>query len=1008
MTPQKSINTVTELLKSLQFDTDNTFDIELNNVALSDNFHDYTNPKAVRNLCEKQMEILDKMQNDYTSALERYKYCVVTFDFLEWLLRAMKYLLGFNSFSVDYQESVGIMLETVKKLADNRLYSLFIYTYIHNGQRIVDLDKLRRKAQYIADGCERKLMDGPAKELAAKLEDIVEDLIDGPKATVYRPSPSTLPESHPGVLTLGSIFASVNAMDSDYEAAQTILTFSHTVGISRSEMLFDLLRVGPLMQLKEDQVGRRALADVFAFLRVPNLIRIFMVKFNVEKNDILAAIRRFVGLTSILNNLDTSNACDFVENLVRELVRWKVLTEAEADEIYRERVAAGGLPLKYASNVKSQLAKIQRAEKIATLMVSLNKEDDNNFIAVANKYLITTDGTSERVFASLAATGDLREVSVRLAKINFKAQTCVPDAPKLNDSRILAFDISFLLLAKIKYMFGDVRLTLSDPELELESKFITWWDAYESALIKQRSMSPVGDCKKDCAKFYQMLQGRAPFWSETDDLRTILDLIPGLGEQLMEDNIKNSFPSDNKLENCLQPFRNAPFLLVCLVQWLETLPKAPIHLIRDISATIKHFAKSSGKHLSYAAALLEPALEHLLKNKHKEYYYTWVVTNARRTLPTVRYMELPDDQMLKEAYIYANHQGWASPDVIALIANCTRTGYHQKFTTCWIQQVTKSLCADEVLAATELILAIAFISPTPVLAELNQNLLEKILPKQHNTPVNQSTCRAVAWMLVRIMLLLIYTEGVRRDKALIKQTIKDTGARKRHAPAIDQTDDLESEDVAEPMPKRPKTEETPEVEPKPEPSSEPPAKRRKTAPTPLLMPAPNPEVAAQQECAAAIEEHLFNDDPDEGPSLELDPQPYPEGDRWPFPAKSYPLCLCDYDNAGFVVENNKLVVSNTLVLTMMRFGKQLKVPSLRPSLTFIAHFLQQLSRVPRSRFSHRFNTVLLDPQYIFSLIRTEPFAISLDEMLRLYDVRDPEQLEHILYFACMIRRFDAI
>lgn len=93
-------------------------------------------------------------------------------------------------------------------------------------------------------------------------------------------------------------------------------------------------------------------------------------------------------------------------------------------------------------------------------------------------------------------------------------------------------------------------------------------------------------------------------------------------------------------------------------------------------------------------------------------------------------------------------------------------------------------------------------------------------------------------------------------------------------------------------------------------------------------------------------------------------------------------------------------------------------------MIFSIHVARELARVPRSRFWYKLVYVLAKPQFVSSrfnlealffkfvlqfqnLARIEPFALALNEKLRLYDIRDPEQLEHLVYYACLLRRFGA-
>ncbi|PIO74831.1 hypothetical protein TELCIR_03153 [Teladorsagia circumcincta] len=52
---------------------------------------------------------------------------------------------------------------------------------------------------------------------------------------------------------------------------------------------------------------------------------------------------------------------------------------------------------------------------------------------------------------------------------------------------------------------------------------------------------------------------------------------------------------------------------------------------------------------------------------------------AKRSFPILHRRQVPDKEMLKKAWLYAQRQNWASPNVLHLIDHCNRAGAHKSW-----------------------------------------------------------------------------------------------------------------------------------------------------------------------------------------------------------------------------------------------------------------------------------------------------------------------------------------
>ncbi len=65
--------------------------------------------------------------------------------------------------------------------------------------------------------------------------------------------------------------------------------------------------------------------------------------------------------------------------------------------------------------------------------------------------------------------------------------------------------------------------------------------------------------------------------------------------------------------------------------------------------------------------------------------YPWLVNCGRRQLPQVSLLETPGAEHLKQAYVYALRQGWASACVLALIDRCALVNEHERWSRAWAE-----------------------------------------------------------------------------------------------------------------------------------------------------------------------------------------------------------------------------------------------------------------------------------------------------------------------------------
>ncbi|KIH42522.1 hypothetical protein ANCDUO_27493 [Ancylostoma duodenale] len=88
---------------------------------------------------------------------------------------------------------------------------------------------------------------------------------------------------------------------------------------------------------------------------------------------------------------------------------------------------------------------------------------------------------------------------------------------------------------------------------------------------------------------------------------------------------------------------------------------------------------------------------------------------AKRSFPTLHRRQVPDKEMLKKAWLYAQRQNWASPNVLHLIDHCNRAGAHKSWFEFYMHHMMKLRCPDVMNRAIETICACLLLEPQETL-----------------------------------------------------------------------------------------------------------------------------------------------------------------------------------------------------------------------------------------------------------------------------------------------------
>uniref|UniRef100_A0A914D3R8 Mediator of RNA polymerase II transcription subunit 24 n=2 Tax=Acrobeloides nanus TaxID=290746 RepID=A0A914D3R8_9BILA len=672
------------------------------------------------------------------------------------------------------------------QLISSGLYITTIVKFDRFEQQIVEL-------QQIVENCKRSF---PNVEESDFLTNIVQELISPPKFPLEDPSFIGVKEFRPAILTLGSIFASFRVLKSDEEMADSFLMVGETFGMSRTEIVVDIFRSGFLIQLETVERDREALVDMFVYLKIPQIL-LKLIEQGVSKQEIYTALEKISNCTTLLNELDLKKCDNTLQCILDKLKSADVINEMEYENLVHNR----NLYIKQKPELDSLISKSgsaggQALSRYQLISVSLKAkqtfakslaQDIKKWIPLLVHLMKSGEVTVDAICSVFCADGDLAAFSSKLASIN--SLTEKPFAPSSDPEEIknrpMMFDCSFILLSRIKYVYMDMRLDDMVAD-STTSAFYKWTEAYFKHIEDAIPMPVNIDLKRNFLSrdFISSLKQGQAFWDDTWDYGDLIDNVPVIGDILLEE-YRRGQNNERDIKNILTSFQEMTCLLLCLIQWLET-QRDDIHR-QELAKAIESVGKDQviadqqlSKRWVYTMLVAKKCLKQMVQGRRqKEPRYTWVLTYARRQLPTLRQMEVPDSQMLKETYLYSNQQSWASPDVIAHIDRCNKSSNHRTWCECWMMQMLKSNTVDELLAASELCLAAALTSPVTCLIEFARCLVDYVLGNDYMASINQNYATVLAKMLVRIIILVIWAEDRRKQNQRLK-TQRRMSRKRRH------------------------------------------------------------------------------------------------------------------------------------------------------------------------------------------------------------------------------------
>ncbi|KYQ58998.1 Mediator of RNA polymerase II transcription subunit 24 [Trachymyrmex zeteki] len=200
---------------------------------------------------------------------------------------------------------------------------------------------------------------------------------------------------------------------------------------------------------KESQWG------AFTFLKVPHILKELHVanlngdeKFEYSQ-DILDAFELLLQFTPLLDIMDTTCSCNYVECLLNELQKVNLVTEKQAKQIGARREGA---------TTTSSIPKVivRAGQTLNGILRTLNADYakiQEGLLSVL--YQVLTGKSFELMLAVATVEGELKTFVTKLIKFNeCSKQINEPVPDKTAATRAMLFDVSFLMLCSIVQTYG--------------------------------------------------------------------------------------------------------------------------------------------------------------------------------------------------------------------------------------------------------------------------------------------------------------------------------------------------------------------------------------------------------------------------------------------------------------------------------------------------------------------------------------------------------------------------
>ncbi|VDO24912.1 unnamed protein product [Haemonchus placei] len=429
-----------------------------------------------------------------------------------------------------------------------------------------------------------------------------------------------------GIRSLTAVFSCFRVLAAVEEVADTMLLFGQINAISHHEIVSDMLHASFMILLEEQETrdSCKSSIEMFFYVKMPR-VWAAMIRLGMKPESVVRGVQHMLTeCRQVIDNVDSIVKDNTIRAIVRQLISERVMSDADGELLIAQRNEQLKMIQGLACLTRDD---VQRQTQVAVVLSAVQARHvidklwnmQEKLMTVLTR-LIGSGGYAFDAFcSSYGLEGTLGEMSSRLASLNLLSESpsnvCV--------DRNMTFDLTFTMLTRIVYKYSNLTL----------DELVT---------------DPRGGPDNTACAFYQ--------WSSRYVKR-------------ISSNGQESFERDTPL---VPPELKAAY-------------KERVLRLKERQLFWDPVVCNYGKLLHEMPIVGEVILDFFKDRKHIEEDVSRIFAAFRKAncllVCIIQWLEcqVPDKEMLKKAWLYAQRQNWAGPNVLHLIDHCNRAGAHKSW-----------------------------------------------------------------------------------------------------------------------------------------------------------------------------------------------------------------------------------------------------------------------------------------------------------------------------------------
>ncbi|VDM62181.1 unnamed protein product [Angiostrongylus costaricensis] len=514
-----------------------------------------------------------------------------------------------------------------------------------------------------------------------------------------------------GIRSLTAVFSCFRVLAAVEEVADTMLLFGQINAINHHEIVSDMLHASFMILLEEQETrdNSKSSIEMFFYVKMPRVWGA-MIRLGMKPESVVRGVQEMLSdCRQVIDNVDSVVKDNTIRAIVRQLISERVMSEADGELLIIQR----NEQLKMIQGL-SYLTRddVQRQTQVAVVLSAIQARHvidklwnmQEKLMTVLTR-LIGSGGYAFDAFcSSYGLEGTLGEMSSKLARHVVLILNLLSESPSnVCVDRNMTFDLTFTMLTRIVYKYSNLTLDelVTDPRGGPDNTACSFYQ-WSSRYVKRIS-SHAQDASENELFFIPLelkaaykervlrLKERQLFWDPIKcNYGQLLHEMPIVGEVIL-DLFKERKHIEEDVSRIFAAFRKANCLLICIIQWLECQPssEARRQMARCIKMVLEESVpdeKDEKDRWLFTRMVCRRQLDEMCECDSIIPPMTiTLMAIAKRSFPTLHRRQIPDKEMLKKAWLYAQRQNWASPNVLRLIDHCNRAGAHKSWfeASCW-------------------------------------------------------------------------------------------------------------------------------------------------------------------------------------------------------------------------------------------------------------------------------------------------------------------------------------